>query len=227
MPLGGYFAMNGRGTDMDEEYYAKIKKDFREFAPFYDVVGVALSGVRRKVADLAGIGNNSRMLDVATGTGKQAFAFAKMGHEVVGIDLSEDMLNVAKRKNRHAKVTFLAADAAHMPFENSSFDASCISFALHEMPLNIRENVLSETARVTKPGGNIFVVDHALPGKKAIGRLVHRIVKSFETAYYHEFITSDLELLLEKSRIRVEKALPVLFGAGRVLKGTNAKGPAT
>ena len=41
----------------------------------------------------------SKILDVATGTGKQAFAFAKKGYEVIGIDISEAMLNVAKKSN--------------------------------------------------------------------------------------------------------------------------------
>ncbi|PKK81708.1 MAG: class I SAM-dependent methyltransferase [Thermoplasmata archaeon HGW-Thermoplasmata-2] len=210
-------------TDMDEDYYAYIKMEFSKLAPVYDVVDIFLSGVRKKAADLADIENNSRILDVATGTGKQAFAFAKIGHEVVGIDMSEDMLNVAKKKNGHANVNFLAADAARMPFEDSRFDASCISLALHEMPLNIREKVLSEMARVTKPKGKILIADYAPPKSNAFGRLVCRIVKSYETAYYPEFITSDLEGLLEKSGIRIERALPILFGAGMVLKGTNKK----
>lgn len=53
----------------------------------------------------------AKILDVATGTGKQAFAFAKKGYDVIGIDLSEEMLKVADKKNKYENVRFEVADA--------------------------------------------------------------------------------------------------------------------
>jgi 2-polyprenyl-3-methyl-5-hydroxy-6-metoxy-1,4-benzoquinol methylase len=55
-------------------------------------VAVFISGLRGKVVDFTNPGSGSRILDVATGTGKQAFAFAKKGYDVIGVDLSEAML---------------------------------------------------------------------------------------------------------------------------------------
>jgi len=157
---------------------------------------------------------------VATGTGKQAFAFARRGFNVVGVDLSEEMLAVAKRKNKYVNVKFEIADATNLSFEDDSFDASCVSFALHDMIPIIREKALKEMARVTKSNGTIIVVDYALPKNKLSRFFVYNIAKLYEP-YYSEFIKSDLEALLEKSGFQIRERLPVLFGAGRILKGIN------
>ena len=76
---------------MDEEikYYARVKKAFDILAPFYDLVALPISGVRDRVVDLTNTKGGSTILDVATGTGKQAFAFAKRGYAVIGVDLTE------------------------------------------------------------------------------------------------------------------------------------------
>jgi ubiquinone/menaquinone biosynthesis C-methylase UbiE len=63
-----------------------------------------LTGVRNKVADTIDSKAKIKILDVCTGTGTQAFAFAKRGYEVVGIDLSEEMLRVANKKNKYENV---------------------------------------------------------------------------------------------------------------------------
>src|SRR3990172_4088798 len=85
--------------DEEKEYYSLIKRVFDVLAPFYDIVTIPASGVRDKVVRFADAGKGSRILDVATGTGKQAFEFAKKGHDVIGIEISEAMLKVANKKN--------------------------------------------------------------------------------------------------------------------------------
>jgi len=208
---------------MDEEYYSSIKKLFGRWAPVYDIIAIFLSGVKNKIVNLVDAGNSLRILDVATGTGEQAFAFAKRGYDVIGIDLSEDMLKVANKKNKYENVKFEIADATNIPFKDKHFDVSCVSAALHDMPLSIREKVLEEMARVTKLKGAIIIVDYALP-KNRIGKyLIYHFVKSYESRYYPEFIKSDLEAFLRKSEIEIEKEVPVLLGAGRILKGIKAK----
>ncbi len=159
------------------------------------------------------------MLDVATGTGKQAFAFAKKGYNVIGIDLSEDMLKIANKKNKHKSVKFEAADATSIPFEDKYFDVSCVSFSLHDMPFSIREKVLKEMVRVTRPEGIIVIVDYALPRNKVCKYFVYHFVKSYESKYYPEFIRSDLEGLLRKSKIEIKDELSVFLGAIRIVKG--------
>ena len=159
-------------------------------------------------------------MDVATGTGKQAFAFAKRGYDVIGIDLSEAMLKVANKKNKFGNLKFEVADATNLRFEDNSFDISCMSFALHDMPLSIREKALQEMVRVTKTRGMIVIVDYALPKKNKISRfLIFHFVNLYEGKYYSNFVKSDLETLLRKTGIEIKEELPVLLGAGKILKG--------
>ena len=87
-------------TIEEEEYYLIVKRVFEMLAPFYDIVTTPISRVRGKVVNFTSARNGSRILDVGTGTGKQAFAFGKKGYDVIGIDLSEAMLEVANKKNK-------------------------------------------------------------------------------------------------------------------------------
>ncbi len=208
-------------TTEEKEYYSLVKKAFDILAPFYDIIVLPVSRVRDKVVNLTNARKGSNILDVATGTGKQAFAFAKRGYAVTGIDLSEAMLKVANKNNKYSNVKFEVADATNLPFEDNSFDVTCVSLALHDMPLTIREKVMTEMNRVTKLQGIIMIVDYALPENRIMRFLIYRFIKLYEGEYYSKFIKSDLKALLLKSGISIKEEHSVLFGTGRILKGIN------
>ena len=207
-------------TDEEKEYYALVEKVFGMLAPFYDAIALPILPVRKCVATLIPASSGSRILDVATGTGKQAFAFGRKGYEVVGIDLSEAMLQIAKKQNRYVYVGFARGDATRLPFTANSFEVSCVSFALHDMPLSIREKTLTEMVRITKPGGMIVIVDYALPVSKIGSFLIYHLVRLYEGEYYTTFIKSDLRALLRAAGIEVRNELQILLGAGKILTGT-------
>jgi ubiquinone/menaquinone biosynthesis C-methylase UbiE len=204
---------------MDDEYQAYIKTWFAQLAPYYGIFDALVKGVRADVVDVANAPQYSQILDVATGTGAQAFAFAQRGYAVIGIDLSEGMLGVAKRHNAYDNVTFEVADAAQMPFEDNQFDVSCICFALHDMPALMRERVLREMVRVSKSNGTIIIVDYAVPATNAWHSLLLRLARWGETAYFPEFVASDFRALLKKVGIRIEREVTVLMGLGRITGG--------
>lgn len=210
-------------TDEEKEYYALSKRTFSILAPFYDLSAIVLSfgmilWVRDRAVAFANARPGSRILDIATGTGKQAFAFAKKGYAVTGIDMSEAMLSVANKKNIYHNLKFEIGDATLLRFEDSSFDVCCISFALHDMPLSIRKKVLGEIARVLRPGGMIIIVDYALPKNRIFRFFIYNFVRLWEK-YYSEFIKSDLDSLLSASGIRINGNLSIMLGAGRIVKG--------
>jgi len=210
-------------TDEEKEYYALSKRTFSILAPFYDLSAIVLSFgmillVRDKAVAFTNAKPGSRILDIATGTGKQAFAFAKKGYAVTGIDMSEAMLSVANKKNRYNNLKFEIGDATLLRFEDSSFDVCCISFALHDMPPSIRKKVLGEMARVLRPGGMIIIVDYALPKNRISRFFIYNFVRLWEK-YYSEFIKSDLDSLLSASGIQINGNLPIMLGAGRIVKG--------
>lgn len=200
-------------------YYALTRKAFDFLAPFYNLMTLPLVRVRGQVVDFANPGKDASVLDVATGTGQQAFAFAKRSCDVIGIDLTEAMLDIARKNNKTETAKFEAADATQLRFEDNSFDVTCISFALHDMPLTIREKVLQEMARVTKPEGVIVIVDYDLPLNKFGKVLIYHLVSLYEGEYYQQFIASDLEALFRKVGIEIKRKLSVLLGAGVILIG--------
>lgn len=206
---------------MDEtrEYYSLIQTAFAKLAPYYDAIITPIAGLRRKTVDLADAKSGSTILDVATGTGAQALAFAERGYKVTGVDLSDAMLKVAQSKNRYADLKFQPADATNLPFENASFDVSTISFALHDMPFFIREKTLKEMVRVTKPQGIIMIVDYGLPKHWLGAFLVHHLIRLYEAGYYSEFIKSDLEALIQEAGIEIRQKSHLLLGGVRIIKG--------
>jgi ubiquinone/menaquinone biosynthesis C-methylase UbiE len=201
-----------------EKYYALVEKAFNILAPFYNLVTFPIADVRKKVVGFANVGSGSRILDVATGTGQQAFAFAKRGHHVIGVDLTEAMLKVARRNNGKELVEFEIADATRLSFEDNGFDVTCVSFAFHDMPMTIREKVWMEIVRVTKINGTILIIDYALPHNKIYKTLVYRLVSLYEGEYYKEFIATDLDAFVERDGTEIIGKLSILHGAGRILK---------
>ncbi len=179
---------------MDKDYYQYIRGWFGKWAPFYNFIALPLTGIRNKVADLVDeeYKNKIKILDVCTGTGTQAFAFAfaKSGYEVVGLDMSKEMLKIAEKKNKYENVRFVVADATKMPFEPDYFDFACISFGLHDMPHEVRHRVLDEMRRVSE---KIIAVDYHIP-KNRLHRWLH---VSFTSLYESKYGLVDfVEILL-------------------------------
>ena len=208
-------------TDREREYYSLNQRVYALFAPFYDLVTFPARNLRREVAALASVHARSRVLDVGTGTGAQARAFAATAGRVVGVDLSRPMLVIARRKNRFPNLTFQQADATELPFGDASFDVSCVSFVLHEMPASIREPTIAEMARVTKPGGMVFVVDYA-PPRGVLGHVISQVVRLYEPYCYLDFIRSDLHALLQRMGLDRRDERFTLHGGVRIVIGARS-----
>jgi ubiquinone/menaquinone biosynthesis C-methylase UbiE len=73
---------------MKKDYYSYIKEGFKRWSNFYDIWTMPILRVRDKVVGFADARSGSIMLDVATGTGGWAIAFARKGYNVIGIDIS-------------------------------------------------------------------------------------------------------------------------------------------
>lgn len=212
----------GGARDRVTAYYAENARVYRVFSHFYDAVTAPLAGLRRDVMRFSGASSAAKVLDVATGTGAQAAAFSAVCREVVGVDISEEMLSVARRKRKAPNVRFERADAVALPFRDATFDVACISFALHEMPAPILQATLCEMTRVLVPDGVVIVVDFA--GRRdPLGRLIVRVIRLFEREPYAAFVRSDLRALLETAGVHVEAERPCLLGFARMLRGRRAQ----
>ena len=124
------------------------------------------------LADGAGIGPGQSVLDVACGTGVVARTVAdRVGDtgQVVGVDLNEAMLTVARRVR--PELDWRRGDVAELPFPDASFDAVLCQMAMMFFP--DRAAALLEMARVTRPGGVIAVaVPASLDDQPAYGPFV-------------------------------------------------------
>jgi SAM-dependent methyltransferase len=97
------------------------------------------------------------VLDSGAGTGALAFALASLVGEVVAVEARDDYIGAA-RKGAPENVRFVEGDATKLPFEYGSFDiAGCLRLLHH---VRRPELAVSELARVTRPGGRVFVADH-------------------------------------------------------------------
>jgi SAM-dependent methyltransferase len=109
--------------------------------------------VRRLLAPLSG---DERVLDVGCGTGALAYVLAPLVGDVVGVDSAEEYLAVA-REHAPAGCTFVTGDAESLDFPYGDFDLVGCLRVLHHV--RRPELVVSELARVTRPGGRILIAD--------------------------------------------------------------------
>lgn len=104
------------------------------------------------------------VLDVATGTGFTALAFAPFVRSVVGLDVSSGMLAQAARQAQErglTNVTFQEGSAEHLPFPDAMFDIVTCRIAPHHF-LSVTD-FTREVARVLKPGGRFLLADTTVP----------------------------------------------------------------
>lgn len=109
-----------------------------------------------------------RILDCATGTGDQAISLLESRHNVealVGIDLSEEMLKVAREKVKDkpysSRLIFQHADVLELPFDTHSFDCVTISFGIRNV-VDVKA-ALCEMFRVLKPTGRLLILEGTMP----------------------------------------------------------------
>jgi len=114
----------------------------------------------RRLVGAAHLTGNERVLDVATGPGYIAEAFAGAAREVIGIDLTSAMLSIATERTKErgiSNVSFRTGDAQNIPFENGAFNVVVCRLALHHVKEPLQ--VLREMTRVTRTGGTVLVED--------------------------------------------------------------------
>jgi ubiquinone/menaquinone biosynthesis C-methylase UbiE len=165
-----------RSKDSNAQYSVLSK-----FYDLFDLIFLLSNKGNPRSGLLEAIGNSRQhILDVCVGTAASSILVAAHldQSQILGIDISDDMLSIAQRKISRKKLTNLvvrnmSADA--MQLADNSFDVVMISFALHEFEQDLREKIFKEISRVLKPGGKFCVIDFA----RQNDRLSHVFMKAW------------------------------------------------
>ena len=150
----------------------------------------------REAAIKAVQGSPRKILDLGCGTGsttlmmKQAFPNA----EVIGLDLSPQMLVIAEYKAQQAglNIQWLHGLAEATNFDNDEFDLVTASLLFHETPTEIAQAILQEGFRLLQPGGQIVILD----GHQKVLRQTPWLTEVFEEPYIQEYAAGSVDAWL-------------------------------
>lgn len=219
---------------------------FDNIADRYDLLnriislGIDQSWRRKTVASLA-LDPSSRVLDLATGTADLAIMIAKLhpGVEITGVDPSNNMLAVGQKKVEREllteRVRLLEGDAQALPFEDNSFDGTCIAFGIRNVPDRVQG--LREMARVTRSGGRVAILELSEPRGSIMGALarfhVHTVVPWMgailsgkkEYRYLQKSIAAfppaeQFAATMDEAGLAVLELVPLTFGVAHLYVAT-------
>ena len=108
---------------------------------------------------------NSKILEIGVGTGNLTKKFLDSSYDIIGIDQSREMLNVAKEK--FPKLRVRMGEFLKIPYENQSFDVIVSTYAFHHLNATEKQLSIREMLRVLKPGGKIVIGDLMFESKEA------------------------------------------------------------
>lgn len=202
----------------DEHRRGYVREMFARVAPRYDllnsVLSLCLHGYwRAQVVRMLSLHPQSRVLDLCTGTGDLALALARHlgpASEVVGLDFCEPMLLQGREKARRKglnHITWLNADALHLPFADAQFDALTIAFGLRN--LIDKPRAFAEMARVLKSGGKLAVLELTRPQRAPIRwlydfyalKILPRIGKTLSVADAYLYLPMSIQYYEDRATI--------------------------
>ncbi|WP_071395593.1 demethylmenaquinone methyltransferase [Bacillus tuaregi] len=155
---------------MQQTKEQKVHNVFEKISNQYDKMNSVISFKqhvkwRSDTMRMMNVQKDSKALDVCCGTADWTIALANAvgpNGEVMGLDFSQNMLNVGEEKVRHLQqVKLIHGNAMELPFPDNSFDYVTIGFGLRNVPDVM--TVLKEMHRVVKPGGMVVCLETSQP----------------------------------------------------------------
>lgn len=157
-----------------QERVTYVQNMFTLIAKRYDLMNRLMTGGqdirwRRQVIQLARLGQNARLLDLGTGTGdlaREALAQSPQAR-VIAADFTLEMMRVGQKRGA---LDFSSADALHLPFKDSLFDAVVSGFLMRNV-IDLQK-ALQEQYRVLKNRGRIVILDTTRPKKSFLSPFI-------------------------------------------------------
>lgn len=200
-----------------------VQKTYKRYAPQYDLLfGAVFHPGRKAVIDGLECQSGEEILEVGVGTGLSLPLYGK-DVQVTGIDISEEMLEVAiKRKQRLQldNVHLHAMNAQEMEFPDNHFDKVVAMYVASVVPDPVA--LVEEMRRVCKPGGDLVFVNHFNSSNPMISRIEKWLEPLANTLGFHPGFSMDE--FLNKTDLTVEHSIPVnLFGYWQLIRARNDK----
>jgi phosphatidylethanolamine/phosphatidyl-N-methylethanolamine N-methyltransferase len=201
----------------------QVKRAYKLYAPAYDFIFDWIFNPGREAAiQLLDIHRNDHVLEVGIGTGLNMPLYPP-DCRVVGIDLSEEMLEKAQERMVELNlnnITLKSMDATVMAFGDDEFDSAVATYTISAVPDPV--GVLREMRRVVKPGGNIVLLNHFRSQRPLLGRIEDLVAPVCTRLGWKSNL--PLEPLLQQVDLTPESSAKVnLFNGWRLLRCVNSK----
>ncbi|WP_055585553.1 class I SAM-dependent methyltransferase [Peterkaempfera griseoplana] len=190
---------------MDEKRGSRAAAVFDALGADYEKAFAGSAAHRSSIEWLLGrLTPGSRVLDVGSGTGRPtAETLAGAGHQVLGVDVSPVMVELATRQVPTA--SFRCADIREVPLADGSFDAVCVYFSLLQMTRDDQTRLLRRLARALKPGGSLAVATVPLDVEDVQGVFMGQEVQ------VTSFAAEDFTAMVAGAGLTVESEESLLF----------------
>ena len=181
------------------------------------LVDPLLKSLRKRVT--LEVGKNQKILDIACGTGAQVFELSRFSAKVIGVDLSESMINYARKTKKIKNVAntdFFVCNATNLSsFEANSFNIAVMSLALHQFSPELHQPILAEMKRVAQ---KILMIDYAVPLPKnytGIGSQVAEFMAGVEhnRNFRKYYKLGGLNKILTENGLEIQKSVYMAKGA--------------
>lgn len=165
-----------------------------------------------------------RVIDLCTGTGDLARIIKKLYPDAIveGIDFSENMLKIAKKKSLNTKIQYFQGDVTNLPYPDNTFDAVTIGFGLRN--IQNAEKAVAEIYRILKPCGSFLHLDFGKTNflSKIYEKITPFLAKIFtENNFFYEYLIKskqnfpppeDLIKDFESKGFKLKKRKDYIFG---------------
>ena len=207
---------------MDED---AVRDAYRRWAPVYDYTfGMVSTAGRRHAVEIIN-GSNGKVLEVGVGTGLSLPEY-KPHLEITGIDLAPEMLDKARDRVKSEGLKNIAGlhemDASDLKFPDATFDTTVGMYLITVVP--DPEKVMRELARVTKPGGEVMLVNHFSQDDGVRGWIERRMAPFADLVGWHSVFDASRVMVCPDLKLMDRRALRPwgLFTMMRFRKDANA-----
>lgn len=190
----------------------KVREQYNQIAVVYDQRwSHYVSNTLQFLKSRAELSQTDKVLDVACGTGEfeRLILADNPGQQMVGVDISEKMIEMARQKlQNYPNVEFQLASASALPFPDASFDTvvSANSFHYFDDP----DVALKEIKRVLKPDGNLIILDWCKDF--LVCRICDWVLQHVDPAHQQCYTQAEFHALLSNAEFRIEQSTRVQFG---------------